>query len=232
MKSAIASLFVILTLAGCSESSRQDGRTDPQLLASAEHAMKTEDYGEALKAMNVLVERSPTNFIFLSGRAMILAVLGRADEAGADFDRCVALDDKEGKKVRFFVADRLVWKGRHLAATKQPEKALVLLDVALQLFPKSGNTYHDRGAVKMDLGDYRGAAKDFTLAIENDEGNNRFGDSYLLRSRAKEKLGDTEGAKGDKALSEKQIEQDGAANGSQPIRSETNTTSSAAGSPR
>jgi hypothetical protein len=59
----------------------------------------------------------------------------------------------------------------------------------------------------MALGDYQGALKDFTLAIEHDQGNNRFGDSLLLRSRAKEKLGHNEGAKQDQALSEKQAEQ-------------------------
>src|SRR5580765_3962520 len=139
MKSAIATLFVILALAGCSDSSRQGGQTDQQLQTSIEHAIKAEDYGDALKAMNTLVERNPTNFNYLSGRAMVLAVVGRADEAAADFDRCIALDEKEGRKARFFVADRLVWKGRHLAATKQPQKALVMLDTALHLFPKSGN---------------------------------------------------------------------------------------------
>jgi len=103
----------------------------------------------------------------------------------ADFDRCIAINEKEGRKIRAYVADCLVWKGRHLAATKQLEKALVMLDTSLHLFPKSGNAYHDRGAVKMDSKDYRGTVEDFTLAIQYDEGNNRFGDSYLLRSRAR-----------------------------------------------
>jgi len=84
----------------------------------------------------------------------------------------------------------------------------------------------------MELQDYQGALKDFSLAIEYDEGNNTFGDSYLLRSRAKEKLGDTSGADQDKALSEKRFEQNSAASRSQPIRPQTNRASEAAVSGR
>jgi len=47
---------------------------------------------------------------------VVLAVLGQTNEAGEDFDRCIAINEKEGKKVRAYVADR--------GATIRPEERL------------------------------------------------------------------------------------------------------------
>ena len=66
----------------------------------------------------------------------------------------------------------------------------------LLLFPESGMAYHDRGGAKIELNDFSGAVEDLTAAIKHDEGNNQFGDSYMLRARALRGLGEGAGRRG------------------------------------
>jgi tetratricopeptide (TPR) repeat protein len=87
---------IVALLTGCFD--RLGHQTDQQLVGVAERAMNAEKYGQALEAMNVLVERNPRNFNYLSGRAMILSLSGRVEAALADFDRCIASTRNKGDR--------------------------------------------------------------------------------------------------------------------------------------
>ena len=199
--------LVIASLAfiACSEQSgtqkqeQKDNRTPEELRAAIEAALKAEDFTTAEGALTSLIDKSSADFDAVGGRAMVRVFLGDVAGATKDFDAAIRIDGEKGKKLKFFVADRSIWKARELDMKKRYPEALKIYDVLLALYPKSGMAYHDRGGLKTSMGDYSGAIDDLTKAIEFDEGNNAAGDSYELRARAKRAKGDEEGAKVDEA---------------------------------
>ena len=196
--------FLILTalaIVGCSErqESKKDTLTPEELRSSVEAAMKSEDYTTAEAGLTSMIANDPKDFDALAGRAAVRIVLGNAEGAAEDFDAAIKVDEEKGKKLKFFIADRSIWRARELDMKKRYPEALKIYDVLLVLYPESGMAYHDRGGLKTTMGDYEGSIADLTEAIEFDEGNNSAGDSYVLRARAKRGKGDEEGAKADEA---------------------------------
>ena len=189
-------LIATLVTVGCSDpsESQKDARSLDELRAAVESAMNSEDYAAAEEALTAMVAIDPNDFDAVGGRAAARLFLGDADGAIKDFDAAIKIDEEKGKKLKFFVADRSIWKARELDMKKRYAEALKIYDVLLTLYPESGMTYHDRGGLKTSIGDYDGAVVDLTKAIEFDEGNNSAGDSYTLRARAKRASGDEEGA--------------------------------------
>lgn len=196
--------FLILTalaIVGCSErlESKKDTLTPEELRSSVEAAMKSEDYTTAEAGLTSMIANDPKDFDALAGRAAVRIVLGNAEGAAEDFDAAIKVDEEKGKKLKFFIADRSIWRARELDMKKRYPEALKIYDVLLVLYPESGMAYHDRGGLKTTMGDYEGSIADLSKAIEFDEGNNSAGDSYVLRARAKRAKGDEEGAKADEA---------------------------------
>ena len=193
--------LTVLAVVGCSErpESKKDSRTPGELRTSVEAAMKSEDYTTAEAGLTSMIANDPKDFDALAGRAAVRIVLGNAEGAAEDFDAAIKVDEEKGKKLKFFIADRSIWRARELDMKKRYPEALKIYDVLLVLYPESGMAYHDRGGLKTTLGDYEGSIADLTKAIEFDEGNNSAGDSYVLRARAKRAKGDEEGAKADEA---------------------------------
>lgn len=204
-------IIAALLLAGCSEraakqadkqeqeSKQEDNRTPEELRAAIGVAMKAEDFSSAEAALTSLIGKNPTDYETLAGRATVRVFLGDAAGAAKDFDEVIKIHGEKGNKLKFFVADRALWKAREFDMKKRYPEALKVYGVLLTLYPQSGMAYHDRGGLRTSMGDFDGAIDDLTKAIEFDDGNNAAGDSYILRARAKRAKGDEEGAKDDEA---------------------------------
>ena len=196
-------LLIIITLAivGCTDRSetQKETRTPEELRAAVEAAMKSEEFTAAEKALTSMIANDSSDFNAVSGRAAVRVFLGDVDGAAKDFDAAIKIDKEKGEKLKFFVADRSIWRARELDMKKSYPEALKIYDVLLTLYPESGMAYHGRGGLKTSMGDYDGAIADLTKAIEFDEGNNSAGDSYTLRARAERAKGDEDGAKTDDA---------------------------------
>ncbi len=190
----------ILFLTGCSLS-KSPTRSTEELRQSIQVALKAEDYSKAEKELTELISLDPKSFDSLIGRAGLRVFRGDALGSEADFNAAIAIDDEKGTKARFYIANRAIWRAREFNMKGQNTDALRIYDVLLTLYPKSGMAYHDRGGVKTDMKDFDGAIADLTKAIEFDEGNNAFGDSFTLRARAKRAKGDEAGAIEDEKLS-------------------------------
>ncbi len=203
-------LLIIITLAivGCSDRSetQKETRTPEELRAAVEAAMQSEDFTAAEKALTSMIANDSSDFNAVSGRAAVRVFLGDVDGAVKDFDAAIKIDKEKGEKLKFFVADRSIWRARELDMKKRYPEALKIYDVLLTLYPESGMAYHDRGGLKTSMGDCDGAIADLTKAIEFDEGNNSAGDSYTLRARAKRAKGDEDGAKTDDAKSKEVLD--------------------------
>ena len=68
---------------------------------------------------------------------------------------------------------------------------LAVLSTAAAEEPKNADAYTGQGASKADRGNWKGAAEEYTKALES---NPKFVRAYLLRALAKEKIGDWKGA--------------------------------------
>jgi len=194
-------IIAVLAIMGCTERSEThtDNRTTEELRAAVVEAMKSGDYAAAEELLTSMIAKDPKDIDSLGGRAAVRVLLGDAEGASKDFDAAIKMNEEKGKKLKFHIADRSIWRARELDMAKKYPEALKIYDVLLHLYPESGMAYHDRGGLKTSMGDYEGAIADLTDAIKFDEGNNSAGDSYTLRARAKRAKGDEEGAKADEA---------------------------------
>jgi len=194
----LLTILLAIALVGCSSSS-EDTRTPEELRIAIEAATKSEDYPAAEKALTSLLAHQPNDFNTVVARAGIRVFLGDATGVKEDFAAAIKIDPEKGEQVKFYIADRSVWRAREFDMAKRYPEAMKIYDVLVALYPESGMTYHDRGGMKTSMGDFEGAIADLTKAIEFDEGNNSAGDSYALRARAKRANGDVAGADADDA---------------------------------
>jgi tetratricopeptide (TPR) repeat protein len=155
------------------------------------------DWKGCLTDINAALALSPENIDFLSTRAFTHLHLTNFPAAIADFAAIERLDPKDGSKTKDQIAQWLISRARGRSAGGDNSSAVKDLDMVLALFPKLGVAYHERGAAKTDLKQYREAVADFDQAIKFDSWHNRFGDSFVLRAKAKKALGDTAGAEAD-----------------------------------
>ncbi|MBK8660948.1 MAG: tetratricopeptide repeat protein [Ignavibacteriales bacterium] len=61
----------------------------------------------------------------------------------------------------------------------------------IELDPKDGQTWYNRGVSKFDLKDYKGALEDFNKAVEL---NPKYGKAFYNRALTKQNLDDLKGA--------------------------------------
>jgi tetratricopeptide (TPR) repeat protein len=198
-------LTCCVALTGCGKGNSLSNLPEQELQKRCQTAVQSGDYATARAFVDEMVRRKPEDFDALAGRGIVLAFAGRFEDAEKDFRACIAIDEEKGQQVRFFAADRILWRARELSTKGDNKAAISLLDGVITMYPKSGMAYHDRGAAKIGTGDYHGAIADLTKAIEHDGGNNRFGDSHTLRARAKEALGDEAGAQADRDSAEAKV---------------------------
>jgi len=162
--------------------------------ARATDALRRKDYARAHAELDGLLEVAPRDVPARVQRAALRVLTGDARGASSDFNALIEIDEEKGVKLRFTVADRALWIARKHIIDGEHKEAIEILDVILHLFPDSGMAYHDRGAARFEIEDFKGAIDDFTKAIYHDDGNSWAGDSYQLRARARRAIGDESGA--------------------------------------
>ncbi|HCT75096.1 MAG TPA: hypothetical protein DGT23_00580 [Micromonosporaceae bacterium] len=91
-------------------------------------------------------------------RGQVLAALGRAEEALADFDHVVGIDPNY-PEYRFDRANLLQRMGKHALALEDYE-------VAMSLGPPFPELYYNRGDLRLTLGDVDGAVADFRYVLD------------------------------------------------------------------
>lgn len=188
--------FTILLLTGYFDSLLLGNSTE-DLRQSVQAAIKAEDFSKAEKNLSELISHDPKSFDARVGRAWVRMLQGDISGCESDLKVAVDLDAEKAAKARFYIADRAVWKAREFEIKGRKIDAMKIYDTVLTLYPKSGNVYHERGGLKIDMKDYDGAIADLTKAIELDQGHNAYGDSFVLRARAKRAKGDDAGAAAD-----------------------------------
>lgn len=206
MLKALPILIALATAVFAQDAGEKPADPKAELGATVAAAMKKEDYAAAEKALTAWIESGKGDFDALSGRAAVRLLSGNVKGCQEDFAAAGKLDREKAAKLKFFLADRAIWKARKLEMDGHHEQALKIYDGLLVLYPKSAPAYHDRGCLKIDIKDYDGAIADLTKAIEFDDGTNAFGDSYTLRARAKRAKGDEAGAKEDDAKANAAVE--------------------------
>jgi tetratricopeptide (TPR) repeat protein len=194
----IAAIFILAlcTVGGCSKPEQ----SFDELKSKVQESVKTGNYSTAKKQLDAMLRLRTNDFDALITRGGVAIFLGDSSSAEADFRAAGVIDKEKAAKARFFFADRATWAAREHDMKKRYQEALAIYNCLLTLYPKSGTAYHERGGVKTEMSDYRGAIDDLTKAIELDDGNNAHGDSYVLRARAKRAMGDVKGAQNDEAL--------------------------------
>jgi len=196
MKFIATSTLALCIITGCS---KREPSFD-ELKSKVQESVKAGDYSNAKKQLDAMLRLRTNDFDTLVSRGGVAIFLGDAASAEADFGAAAVIDKEKAAKARFFFADRATWAAREHDVKKRYQEALAIYNCLLTLYPKSGTAYHERGGVKTEMNDYRGAIDDLTKAIELDDGNNSHGDSYVLRARAKRAMGDVKGAQDDEAL--------------------------------
>jgi tetratricopeptide (TPR) repeat protein len=111
--------------------------------------------------------------IALGNRGAAFKLMGRYDEALADFDLAIELDPKN-PQYRCQRGDALVRK-------RQFDEAIAAYSEALKLSPKNGWAFHGRGTANLAKGDGAAAAADFTQALRARPGELNI---LVLRGRA------------------------------------------------
>lgn len=214
----ILKVFPVFIFFAAPAYAQKEAPSKEEMRVAIETAMKKEDLPGAEKVFTEWIDSGAGDFDAFSGRAAIRLLSGNAKGSQEDFAAAEKLDAEKGAKLKFFIADRAMWKARKLGMDGKQAEALKIYDSLIALYPKSGSAYHDRGGVKTALKNYDGAIADLTKAIEFDDGNNAFGDSYILRARAKRAKGDEEDAKEDEtkanAVAEARSQKEDGARGS------------------
>jgi len=155
------------------------------------------DWSGCLADMNAALALAPEDGELLSIRAFTRLRLHDIPSAKADLTAMERLDPKNGLQAKQKMAEELLGQARSESAAGDNAMAIKDLDLVLALFPDTGVAYHERGAARSDLKQYKEAIADFDQAIRYDDWYNQSGDSYLLRAKAKRALGDTAGAEAD-----------------------------------
>jgi tetratricopeptide (TPR) repeat protein len=155
------------------------------------------EWKDCLADINTALALKPEDPKYLATRAMAHLHLGQFDDAKADFATMERLDAKNGEMMRRAMLQGLISRARSKGARGDRAGAIKDLDIAVAMLPDNGMLYHERGAAKTDLKQYKEAIADFDVAIKIDGSYNGFGDTYRMRAEAKRALGDTAGAESD-----------------------------------
>ncbi len=148
--------------------------------------LRQEDVEAALADLQAGIDAAPDFPAPYLTRADLLAALGRYEEALADYDRVIALDDAAAR----------AFAGR--AAVQQQlgrlEAALADYDRLVELAPNSPEALFRRASVRMGLEQYQAAQDDLSRAIQLAPNTPAL---YLSRAHVRGRLGDPNGQAAD-----------------------------------
>lgn len=157
------------------------------------------DWDGALKDIDKAIAIHPGTGEIYGARALAHINLGDYKAAHADFEAAQKLDAQVAQKVRLKISQDLITRARSKSIAGDNAAAIKDLDMIIGLVPDLAVAYHERGAAKLGLKQYKEAIADLDLAIKFDTWHNKVGDSNLLRSEARRAAGDIEGAEADEA---------------------------------
>lgn len=116
----------------------------------------------ALQAIEIALQYDPDKATYLIDRGRIRAELGNHAAALGDLNRALALDPEDDDAAAF-QASAL----RHLG---RPKEALAAIERALDLNPKNPSARLERGILRYEMGDRRGARADWLYAAQEHRG--------------------------------------------------------------
>lgn len=165
---------------------------------SAAKSLK-EDWQGALEDLDKAISLKADRPDVFGARGFTQLHLGNYPAARADFATVERLDPANGKNIMMRFAQELISRARTKSLDGDNAGAIKELDMIIGLAPELGVAYHERGAAKGVLQQFKEAIADFDLAIKFDTWHNQQGDSHRLRAAAKRALGDIAGAEADEA---------------------------------
>ncbi|MFS4094768.1 tetratricopeptide repeat protein [Streptomyces sp. AF1A] len=124
--------------------------------------------------------------VLKNNRARVYAILGRLDEALADYAVVIDQDPHH--------AEHYLERGNLLRRLGRTEEALADYSRALSLSPPFPEIYYNRGDLRLSEGDVEGALADFDYVIEQDP---EFVDAYVNRAGIRLEAGDLAAALAD-----------------------------------
>ncbi|MGV3661907.1 MAG: tetratricopeptide repeat protein [Prosthecobacter sp.] len=158
-----------------------------------------EDWKGALEDLDKAISLKADRAEVFGARAFAHLHLGNHDAARADFATVERLDPVNGRNIMMRFAQELITRARTKSQEGNNAGAIKDLDMIIALAPELGVAYHERGAAKGALRQFKEAVADLDLAIKFDTWHNAQGDSHRLRAAARRVLGDTAGADADDA---------------------------------
>jgi Tfp pilus assembly protein PilF len=209
-----ACIVLVLSLAFPALRAQDDPLGTPEMKKLAKGAaelgwqyFKKGDYETALRRFEMAIRHDKTFAPGYYGMAYVYSAQGKLDDAIRNYRESLKYD----QTYPYTFANL----GYALLQKEQFDEALKMLDKSLQLDPKCGEAHLSYANYYANKKDWKKAGESANKAIE-------YGQKLHPEFR---KLFEKNGVK-------LKAKKDGAANGSQPIRSETNSTPTAAGSRR
>lgn len=142
------------------------------------------DYENAIAEIDKLLEEYPQSSLGLDMKGLLLIKSSRFSEAEQYLQKALGINPKLA----------IAWY--NLSVVKrmqnQPELSLSHLNRALSLQANLSKAYFDRALVKEQLGDEKGALKDYNILIE--DRNGKYLEAFLNRGLTFKMLGDFESA--------------------------------------
>lgn len=117
-------------------------------------------YQEAAADTALLVEQQPDNEEYLDQHATVLAALGRGEEAEQCWKKILECNP--------FHREAVIRLCAYYESCSLRDRALALLDEAIELQPDFAEAYKLRGGIKLELHDKEGAAADLKKSMEMD----------------------------------------------------------------
>lgn len=176
MALTLNALFVTAVWSGCVILNYNSIPEDP--IALSRQAFQVGDPKAADRILSSAIEQFPNRAELWNARGYVRMHLDQPHEASMDFTQAIRLEPANAR-YRSNLAVLLLETGN-------PSAALIELDRVVGMTGPNSATLNHRGLAKSRLGRYREAVADFTVALEDDDGNVQ---AYANRGVAYAKLG-------------------------------------------
>jgi tetratricopeptide (TPR) repeat protein len=152
-------------IAGCNAVLAHPGETDNYAIALNNRGHAHERAGNvrgALEDYDRAIQRDPTYVVAHINRARALRLLDRLPDALVAADRALAIEDSTWARLE---------RARVLLRRGEGDRAVADLDRAIRTDPKMADALVDRGQIRADRGNHRGALEDFEAALAAEPDN-------------------------------------------------------------